>query len=257
VLATLVAQLALLVIATSLLRSHVSLTPSAWLRVQDPSTLALGVGGVLALALGAATTLGTIAALVSRTVPALRWTRPLEALAVPSVRRNAHRIAAFSLTCSAVLGATNPAIARTDDPVVRAPYTSTPVVDEPVVRGPETDTTPTTPSTTPATTATGAQPTDSQLTGSHPTGSHPADPGPSNPRPTATTRDPVEHVVVRGEHLWGIAEAQLRVIDHQQPSKSAVARYWSRLIAANRATLRSGDPNLIFPGEVIVLPDVN
>ena len=34
----------------------------------------------------------------------------------------------------------------------------------------------------------------------------------------------------------------------------AIARYWQRLIAANRTTLRSGDPSLIFPGEVITLP---
>ena len=33
-----------------------------------------------------------------------------------------------------------------------------------------------------------------------------------------------------------------------------VARYWQRVIAANRTTLRSGDPSLIFPGEVVTLP---
>ena len=35
---------------------------------------------------------------------------------------------------------------------------------------------------------------------------------------------------------------------------SAVARYWRDVIRVNRPTLRSGDPSLIFPGEMITLP---
>jgi len=39
-----------------------------------------------------------------------------------------------------------------------------------------------------------------------------------------------------------------------QPDDAAVADYWRRLIAANASNLRSGDPNLIFAGEVLTLP---
>jgi hypothetical protein len=31
-------------------------------------------------------------------------------------------------------------------------------------------------------------------------------------------------------------------------------RHWLVVIAANRSTLRSGDPSLIFPGEIVTVP---
>ncbi len=64
---------------------------------------------------------------------------------------------------------------------------------------------------------------------------------------------PDSHVVVRGEHLWSIAEARLRAVGRTEPLGDAdIAPYWARLVEANRPHLRSGDPDLIHPGEVIV-----
>jgi hypothetical protein len=61
-------------------------------------------------------------------------------------------------------------------------------------------------------------------------------------------------VVVRpGDNLWLIATRALRGAG-QPTGASEVAPYWGRIIAANTAHLRSRDPNLIFPGERIVLP---
>ena len=37
----------------------------------------------------------------------------------------------------------------------------------------------------------------------------------------------------------------------RRPTDAEVARYWRAVIAANRSTLRSGDPSLIFPGEIV------
>jgi nucleoid-associated protein YgaU len=63
------------------------------------------------------------------------------------------------------------------------------------------------------------------------------------------------HVVVRaGDNLWLIARATLGRGRAGNPTDTDVARYWRAVIAANRATLRSGDPSLIFPGEMITLP---
>ena len=64
-----------------------------------------------------------------------------------------------------------------------------------------------------------------------------------------------------GDNLWRIASDRVSratgTASDDAPNdvpNDAIARYWQRLIAANRTTLRSGDPSLIFPGEVITLP---
>jgi len=63
------------------------------------------------------------------------------------------------------------------------------------------------------------------------------------------------HVVVHpGDNLWLIARAALTPATGRPPDERAVARYWLAVIDANRATLRSGNPNLIFPGEIVTLP---
>jgi hypothetical protein len=35
-----------------------------------------------------------------------------------------------------------------------------------------------------------------------------------------------------------------------------VTRYWLRVVEANRPNLRSGDPDLIYPGEIVILPPI-
>ncbi|HVM02206.1 MAG TPA: LysM domain-containing protein [Acidimicrobiales bacterium] len=80
----------------------------------------------------------------------------------------------------------------------------------------------------------------------------------STPAPAPTTGG--FHRVEPGEHLWGIARAHLaaaggRPAEDLRPAD--VAPYWRRLIDANTGRLRSGDPDLIHPGEELVLPDVD
>lgn len=60
---------------------------------------------------------------------------------------------------------------------------------------------------------------------------------------------PTTWTVAPGESLWSIAEdvaAAVPVVD--------TASYWARLVEANRHRL--ADPDLIFPGQVLELPDV-
>ncbi len=59
-----------------------------------------------------------------------------------------------------------------------------------------------------------------------------------------------------GDHLWAIAERTLQartgndlVPDHE------IAPFWRRLIDINESTLRSGNPDLIYPGEVLEIPE--
>ncbi|MDP3983488.1 MAG: hypothetical protein Q8Q52_00585, partial [Acidimicrobiia bacterium] len=64
----------------------------------------------------------------------------------------------------------------------------------------------------------------------------------------------LEVVVERGDHMWGLAKARLAVLLGRPPTDSEIAPYWQRVVEVNRDRIRSGDPDLIFPGEVLVLP---
>ena len=111
---------------------------------------------------------------------------------------------------------------------------SNPALDVPVVRRP----------------ATGAPDANAEVP--------PARPRPNaHPTPPATPVAMHAHVVRSGENLWRIAQAEVaRATGVARPGNDAVAGYWQRVVAANRPTLRSGDPSLIFAGEVVTLPNV-
>ena len=75
-------------------------------------------------------------------------------------------------------------------------------------------------------------------------------------RPRAVAATPEHaHVVRAGDNLWSIARAEVvRATGDARPGDAIIAAYWQRVIALNRATLRSGNPSLIFPGEIVALP---
>ena len=57
------------------------------------------------------------------------------------------------------------------------------------------------------------------------------------------------YVVKEDDSLWTIAQRALETDDVR-----AIARYWPRIHRANRATIGS-DPSLLFPGQVLDLPE--
>lgn len=67
----------------------------------------------------------------------------------------------------------------------------------------------------------------------------------------------LEVIVRPGDHLWALAERRMNEVLGRPASDPEIAPYWVKVVDANRESIRSGDPNLIFPGEVIVLPAVN
>jgi nucleoid-associated protein YgaU len=83
----------------------------------------------------------------------------------------------------------------------------------------------------------------------------PAGTSPRSTSPAAAL--PRIHRVAPGESLWTIARANLARGTGRNPaqlSNREVAVYWVRMVAANRARLRSGNPDLIYPGEYVRLP---
>jgi nucleoid-associated protein YgaU len=76
------------------------------------------------------------------------------------------------------------------------------------------------------------------------------------PRPAMAA---TAHLVAAGENLWIIAQHQLAAAagdGTSAPTDREVHAYWLRLLAHNHAALVSGDPDLIHPGERLVLPPV-
>jgi nucleoid-associated protein YgaU len=64
---------------------------------------------------------------------------------------------------------------------------------------------------------------------------------------------PDRHTVQWGDNLWTIAAGHLADTEVIR-SNGQIAPYWRELVQDNRASLRSGNPDLIFPGETVALP---
>ena len=76
------------------------------------------------------------------------------------------------------------------------------------------------------------------------------------PSPSTLTTPAGSYRIVKGDHLWGIAKRVLsKMMDHP-PTTEQIVSYWVDLIETNRETIASGDPNLIYPGEQITLPEI-
>jgi nucleoid-associated protein YgaU len=72
----------------------------------------------------------------------------------------------------------------------------------------------------------------------------------------STDHDETTVTVRRGDHLWKISARHLASVTGEEPASGEIAPYWRDVISINEDTLRSGDPDLIYPGEIVVLPAV-
>jgi nucleoid-associated protein YgaU len=185
------------------------------------------------------------AARLHRTAAALGWAT------LPAVRRWVDRAAAVSIVAASALGAARPAGAEPPPTTGAAPppvvvdldhrdRSSLPDGPPPSVRTGRSGNTrpaPTVPpvSVPPASTVPSALPP------------RPSTPSPPPPAPPAERN----HVINLGEHLWSIAAAHLGEV-----TAAEVAPYWRQLVEHNLARLRSRDPDLVYPGEVVELPPV-
>lgn len=81
---------------------------------------------------------------------------------------------------------------------------------------------------------------------------HPADEAPMVPAPSSAH----QWTVASGDHLWHIAQSILGQRWGRAPTDAEVTPYWSAVVEANRSSLADpNNPDLIFPGQVFMLPD--
>jgi hypothetical protein len=218
-----------------------------WLRDGDPATVVVALLRWVAL-VGAAwllvSTVLYLAAAMSRipaAVRSVRWST------VPAVRRAVDAACAVSVVTSVVLA-----------PTVAGATGATRASDPPSVslvrdgRGgsggiadlPSDRTSP--PSTAPPSAGIAATPVSTRP--------------PVVRSATVAPTTPEEVVVLEGENLWTIAASHLAQVSGRAPADvpdAEIALYWARVCDANRARLASGDPDLVFPGEAVVLPDLS
>lgn len=66
--------------------------------------------------------------------------------------------------------------------------------------------------------------------------------------------DADSYVVRRGDHLWKISARRLGDLLERPATNGETGPYWRSVIEVNRDRLRSGNPDLIYPGELVKLP---
>ncbi len=251
-----------------------------WLGSVPAERVLLGLGRAVATVLAWWVLLSTLLCTAARAsrIPAL--VRSVEWATLPAVRRVAERAVAMSLVVTG-LGATGPVALAGVDPMPGETDSGTgptvlvldPAADEPTPRpvyvpvpaGPGDDLPlPYTPTPagvdSPTTPVTMVPPPYAATPGNDPAPVVPPEdtspPSPDGAVPGPSAQAPAEHTVQPGESLWTIAESRLAGTFGRSPSDAETSPYWALVVAANRDTIRSGNPDLIYPGEIITCPPI-
>lgn len=199
-----------------------------WLAQRDPAAAAFAITRLLVLAMAwyllAATLVGVIVTAATRFHPAGPVIRAINALTLPLVRRLVQASVGVSVVTALLAGPVGPVGATQGE---ASSSTTTSSVGPPVIR---------------------------RLPDA------PSEPPPVAPTPALTPSEPAhgETWTVRsGDHFWSVAERTLRQAWGHPPSDREVDRYWRALVQLNVSMLRdAGNPDLIFPGQVMALPTV-
>ena len=72
--------------------------------------------------------------------------------------------------------------------------------------------------------------------------------------PEGSYSAPLTWQVRPGDHLWSIAGEHLTIVLDRPPTRDEHRNYWVEVVESARPIIRSGDPNLIYPGEEIPMP---
>ncbi|HWH35534.1 MAG TPA: hypothetical protein VNT56_09495 [Acidimicrobiales bacterium] len=219
---------------------------ASWAAARSPVEAAFAVLALVVVVLAWYLLMVTSLGALARLWGARRLVRVVDVLTLPVVRRSLHAAAGVTLVGSTVAGVAG---ARVEPPLVTIAAVAGDEAgadddeDPPVMRALPED----------APTGEGGP-----ALAPGPTGEPPAVP---TSQGTGTAGAGWE--VRAGDHLWSLAERALGQAagagdaTGPPPGEAEVARYWLRLIEANTDRLADPtNPDLIFPGQVLVLPPV-
>ena len=174
---------------------------------------------------------------------ALRRGISLDRFTLPGTKRIAQLMVAVTLSSSCVADATNDPVMVLVEQAEPAITTSSTIADT---------TAPTLPSapTTIEPTPTAVLPT---VVNQAPTERY-QPPAADEAADDTDPRQIAEHQVVvhEGDNLWSLATDALRLNGVSSPTTGQIAEYWRLVVASNQ--VRSGNPDLIVPGEAINMP---
>jgi hypothetical protein len=210
--------------------------PVAWLQHAPTEDAIAAVAWLTALILSVWLMVTSFVYAAAALVDATRTKRVLSLLTLPPVRRAIDTIAAVSIAI-ATFGPYSPAVAA-------AAHNTGPITTSMRPEGRQTYITP------PGWHGVGFMPAARPQ-------APPSSDVPHHPRqPTNRNNDTARaYSVVAGDNLWRISCREVReAVD--DPTLGQVTSYWLEVIEANRDIIRSGDPDLIYPGEELVLPAV-
>lgn len=125
---------------------------------------------------------------------------------------------------------------------------------------PNSPTPPSSPSSPPITAPSPASPPSTATMRALPNDAAPDSPAPPTqpPVPQAPTASASTTIAAPGDSFWSIAESTLHTRWDRLPTDDEVDDYWRALVAANQDRLaQPGQPDLIFAGQVFVLPPVS
>ncbi|MDJ0954257.1 MAG: LysM domain-containing protein [Acidimicrobiia bacterium] len=209
--------------------------PAGWADTATAEAMVGGCARQLGLFIGYWVLLTVVVSVLSHGPRRPRW---VELITVPAVRRMVDRALAATMALSIVTTSLPAALAEPPPPIVSEAHTDG--IPVPHITMVDVD----------------APKPDKHDAGSDTVSVPIRIPTPSLGDATARIAQTGSHVVQRGENLWTIAAMHLATELGDEPDGRSVGEYWRLVVAANRLTLRSGDPNLIYPGEVLSLPDI-
>lgn len=206
-----------------------------WFDGRQPAEAVVAVLRLLALGLAWYLLAATVTGTVLRLAGAARLVRAADALTVPLVRRVVNGAVGLSLAAVA-LGGTAGAAPGPSHPEAAAVETMERLPDD-----------------------AGAPPapTMRRLPDEDPTPPPAEAPAPPSPLEAPAGPSAARTWEVRpGDHFWGVAERVLaEAWQGLPPTDAEVDPYWRTLVEANRSVLRDpGNPDLLFPGQVITVP---
>ena len=215
-----------------------------------PDTALLGVVWMLAISLTGWLTVTTIAAVLANVSRVPSAIRAIDWITIPPIRRMAQRITAVSVVAASL--ATPSASLATEPPPIPVVVVSDspdvsaiPVVGVVVVAEPKPPPVP-----MPIVTEVAVEEITAPTT----------DPPPEIPLPTPARRLPDEapptYTVRPGDNMWTITASYLAAELGEPASNARISEVWRITMDLNRDSIRSGNVDLIFPGEQLTLPPI-